>query len=744
MKGTPPFTRKAAQREFITPSSAGLGPLLRASNRTPLLRGEGFAILESATSVWLIVHAGKALRIGVRLFTEPNGFARVTARAVRGGAEVTGRGEVGKYTVRLGFSKEGLSAFHLETSVVPAKAVRWPAGARDVCLMNARFEPLEEGMVYTHQTGPTAGQTFVSALDTFVFYFQNLTTLGPFSRLADVKLDGCVGVEWPELGLCLPGGSQLLPAGRKIVLSDTYLRTHPGPVDTEPVISLRFLDDLYATYLAIRRPDPTWYDWQDKAAQTVADLSRSKYCSRKVRGGTFMNAYVGSSDKPPESMVQAALLVPLLEYEGWLGKPLPLVKRLGGALGAFFNEKLGCPVRWLPGCKFLKDVPGEEEVAGRMDSWYLFHTLMNLGRLAGFGRERDRELFIGSLAYAIRTAHHFKYDWPVFFDMESLKVEKEETERGGGGEQDAAGLYAHVMMQAWSLTREAVYLKEAEAAARKLTGLGFGVLYQTNNTMFGAVALAWLWKETGNALYKDLSFVSMGSILSHLWLWEPDAPGRSWRTFMGLPPLHDAPYIAAYEEAEIHATAAAYLEALGPETPESIVSLVVEYGKNLLDRGRYYFPSHLDPDFLCDEPKEGQMEPSLAVPVEDLYPSEAKAGQVGQEVYGAAAALILAARSYHRWEGVPFQVWCNGLLTEAEFDGDLGREGSLVLRIAGSPRCRYDVRLITRRRTLRLSAETEGRRRKMVEADGHSLFRIRGGEKVVIRWTRGGAASSRG
>lgn len=737
IKGTPPFSRELSRRTLLTRSSAGLGEELRCAARRPILRGARHSLLRTAGSVWLVIHAERSLRVGIRLASEANGFSRVTARSITRGIEVMAAGGSGKHFVKVQFGDECLSSLHLRTTLVPRMDLKWESGAREVCLMDARLEPLDEGLIYTNQTGPTAGLAFVSASETFVFYFQNLTALGPFSRYTGTRLEGCVGVEWPELGLNLPPGNNPLPAGREVVLTDTFLRLNAGPVDSEAAAALRFMDDLYSCYLELPRREPEWFDWQKLAADTLSDLSRSKSCTRKIRGGTYFNAYVGSTDKPPESMVQAAVLVPLLEYEAWLGKPVPLVKRLDETMGTFFDEKLQCPVRWLPGCKFLKAEPGEEEVTGRIDSWYLFHTLMNLGRLAALGRPRERELFLSSLEYAIHTARHFKYEWPVFFDMESLKVYKRETDEGHGGEQDVPGLYAHVMLQAWDLTREPVYLKEAETAAEKLQCLGFGVLYQTNNTMFGAVALAWLWRETGNTLYKDLSFVCMGSILSHLWLWEPEIEGRSWRTFMGLPPLHDAPYIAAYEEAEIFATLAPYLDVMGDDSTGGMTGLLVEYGKTLLDRARFYFPSCLQPDSLSDEPKEGVMDPHLTIPVEDLYSTGAKAGQVGQEVYGAALALILASRSNHRWKGIPLTVWCNAPIRQAEFEKGDGNRGSLSFRIAGSPECRYDLRLLSVRPGVRFTIRTNRVLRTVANAEGHPLFHLKGEDRVTIRWLRG-------
>ena len=61
----------------------------------------------------------------------------------------------------------------------------------------------------------------------------------------------------------------------------------------------------------------------------------------------------------------------------------------------------------------------------------------------------------------------------VFYDLDSFEVIKAESRPGAGGENDVAGQYVHLMMQAWDLTKDDRYLHEAEAAARTLAGLGF-------------------------------------------------------------------------------------------------------------------------------------------------------------------------------------------------------------------------------------------------------------------------------
>ncbi len=76
-----------------------------------------------------------------------------------------------------------------------------------------------------------------------------------------------------------------------------------------------------------------------------------------------------------------------------------------------------------------------------MDSWYLHHPLVNLARMVKQGVEEVKEMLMHSVEYAIKVAHHFNYEWPVFYHLDTLEVLKAETEPGKGGEHDVAGIY---------------------------------------------------------------------------------------------------------------------------------------------------------------------------------------------------------------------------------------------------------------------------------------------------------------
>jgi len=216
-----------------------------------------------------------------------------------------------------------------------------------------------------------------------------------------------------------------------------------------------------------------YHQWLDILQKGLKDLQNNHGCWSHINGQDYLNAYLCDYDTPPESMVQLALLLPLLDYHHWSKEALPAIEKIKAGIAYFYDDKLGTVVRWLPAS--AEDLDGSEEQLKPkvMDAWYLHHPLLNLGRLALQGVKNAEQLFLKSLPFTIRVAKHFKYNWPVFYHMETLQVIKAETKKGEGGEKDVAGLYAHGMLQAWDLTGEKQYLQEAEKAAKTLRGKGF-------------------------------------------------------------------------------------------------------------------------------------------------------------------------------------------------------------------------------------------------------------------------------
>jgi hypothetical protein len=62
------------------------------------------------------------------------------------------------------------------------------------------------------------------------------------------------------------------------------------------------------------KPATAYFDWIKLAERSMRSLATAKACGRKVHGNYFLNAYVGSDRKPPESMVQGTVLTPMLKY----------------------------------------------------------------------------------------------------------------------------------------------------------------------------------------------------------------------------------------------------------------------------------------------------------------------------------------------------------------------------------------------------------------------------------------------
>ncbi len=742
MKGTPPLTLQRQRARPASQWSAGLGKSLREGEVLHRSGGPGMGweIRRTPSCVWVVLEVSKSFRLGVRAVFCPTGLQKV--RLIKGseaGLEFTADGGLGHYRVRGSFLEGSPAMLRLTTLLTPGEEVRITAAPRDLCVFDKRLNPWHgEGRLFTCQTGNTAAQAFFSPLEkegATVFYFQNLSGLADYFTQTKAKPGGCVGGDWPEAGFILPHGEQPLRAGVPVTIADLFVAVDSGLREREVDAALMFVDSLARVYPLLPQPEWEFQDWPAFAKATMRSLTGSAGCTRRVNGKTYMEAYVGSTYKPPESMVQGAMTVPLLEYAEWRGQEVPLLEELRHAPESFYDPKLKVPVRWLAEAEFAGGERSEEERRWRMDSWYLLHTVMNLGRMAELGMDNARKVFFDSLPTVMGVARHFRYDWPVFYDQRSLKVFKEETAEGEGGERDASGLYVHIMLQAWTLTHDQEYLDEAETAALRLQDLAFGMLYQTNNTVFGAAALAWLWRATGKTIYKDLGIVSIASALSHLWLWHL---GRETRTFMGLPPLHDAPYVAFYEEAEILSGFMAWLNEMREAVPDSFALLIAEYQRHLLARGHFYFPAELPEELVAGEPKEGVMKPKLYIPLEGLGAPGDQAGTVGQAVYAAAAPFILAARCWHRRGGVPFELFCSYPVLDMEYSGDR-RAGTLRFRTGGSPALSCTIKILTgKTRVPALRLEVDGRSCRPVKSGGREgkglSAEIPGGAPVSIVW----------
>ncbi|MEZ0542834.1 hypothetical protein [Fibrella arboris] len=742
-----PFTKLADTSQWV----AGLDTqLTQATDRTdvPLATQGTLQVCLTANSFWLLHQAMPSGWLAIRTCFDPQTLQGYKVRKQKGaGIEYEIQGSLGTFRVSLALANNNPSLLHYTTWLKPAQSFTIQALPRDLYVLDETFSPATtEGMVYVTQNGPTSGLVYLSVVKPMagsLLYFQNFTALNDYCQLTKTEPSDTVSTQWPEIGFALPTSEQPLPAGQEICLSDAFICLIDSVPQSEFEASDQFLAAMASIYTQLPKTDTAYYNWPKAAERTIEALTESPNCGRIIQRQYYLNAYVDAMNKPPESMVQLAILVPLWEYQEWLGKPVPLADSLKQNIPTFYDARQEVIMRWLPAGTFTEDNRSEEQDPNKIDSWYLLHTLMNLGRLAEMGNLEAKDLLFNSLEFVIRAAHHFGYNWPVFYDIHTLEVIKAETAEGKGGELDVAGLYTHVMLQAYELTKDPRYLDEATTSAERLRGKGFELLYQTNITIMSSLTLAKLWKLTGNRLYFDLSRLSIANVIARMWVWECNFGfGQSISTFMGVAPLKNAPYLAAYEEAEIMATMLSYLKEVGQDVPDPVRLFYSEYMKYLLHRGRYYYPAELPVDMVCQEPREGRIIRALPIPLEDISTGWKQAGAVGQEVYGGALAYIMTTYAYKRFEQVPVIIFSDYPIYHADYQGEDKNAGYVVIRLAGTADYQCRVRLLAKGRELpqvQLIDEDDADNqpiKPLEETKQYQDYRVQGNKRLRVEWSR--------
>ncbi|GGQ52323.1 glycoside hydrolase family protein [Couchioplanes azureus] len=699
--------------------------------------GVEFSAVPGGDAVWIVARfpsgAGTALRVA---YCPRGRLAVVEARRTPSGVRLRIDAALGAFRTDVDLAGDDHPLLHVTTTLRPSVPTTVPYWPRDLVVLGegsagrvyARQEGLRTGCVHFSITRPDTGT---------VFYFQNLTALNDYAQQTGTSLADVVGGTWPELGLALPAsaGGALRP-GHDTVISDAYLAFSPLVPEDDVAMAEQFLTATAEIVVALPRRSPAYVHWPDLAERSLRDLSESPLCSMELRGNRFLNAYVGDAETPPESMVQLAVLLPLLEYAEWRREDIPLAGDLLAGLGRFFDAEAGVMGRWLMSEKDRLDASEPHKKPGTMDSWYLYHSLLNLARLARRGDEPARTLFLDSLDRAVEIAHRFAYRWPVLFNLHTLDVEVALSGDGESGESDVAALYAHVMLEAFELTGDRRYVTEAAAAADMLEGLGMSMFYQANVTLFGAAALLRLAQITGEDRFRRLTHVAMASAVNNAWLWECDyGHARHYPTFFALFPLRGAPYIAILEAIESFSAAQHYLRLYAGDMPKWMTVLLPEFCRGLLTRAGSYYPPNLPEAVVSDRPRVGAIDPQLWVPLEDLHDGWEQAGQVGQEVYGAGAAFALVPRQYHRIVHAGLLVFTDYPVADFAHTGE--REARL--RVIGDPRFPCRLRLIPAgpaplpEVTVSV-AGSPGTLPGTVTPEGHLDFELRGDQTAVIHW----------
>lgn len=628
--------------------------------------GFEFNVYQSKDSIWIVTEMPRGGRTAFRAAFSPEGFHTVKKLDENNqGIRFKLNSDSGAQQVTLSIDeKTDVPVLRYTTTLIPAKDLFIPFWPRDILVTGQKGHPENTtGKIHLSQEGTRTGLIYLTETKpgpAAILYLQNLSALADYCQQTQTSCANVVGGSWPELGFAMPVAMEhALKAGKEVTISDAFVAFDKQHTIEEFHITKQFLDLLARIYLLLPRPETNYQHWPDILDKGLKDLIESPGCWSQVAGHKYFNAYVSDYNTPPEIMVQLAVLLPLLDYVEWSKTELEVMKTIKDGLPEFYDQKIGSIMRWLPAAEDKLEGEEEQKQPGVMDSWYLHHPLLNLSRLALKGDKVAEKLFLDSLDFAIKVAHHFKYQWPVFYRMDTLEVLKAETAEGKGGEKDVAGIYAHVMLQAWELTQEKRFLNEAEKAAKTLQSYGFEVFYQANNTAFAAGALLRLYKITQNELYLNLSYLCLAGIFRNTQIWDCNyGYGKNFPKFFALFPLNDAPYTAVYEEQEVFCALHDYLKhAEGVEILLSVKLLIAEYIRYLVDRAVYYYPGMLPEEMLEEKPKIGEVDPKLWIALEDLQDGWQKSGTVGQEVYGAGNAFGILPRHYLRVPDESFLIY---------------------------------------------------------------------------------------
>lgn len=569
-------------------------------------------------------------------------------------AKVEIPGILGKYIVEMEFLRGTALHIHCKVNFTPKNNISGMEVHPELTFLEkGRWIPLGSYRIILEQRQLRSGACFFEIGDgqATALYFQDLGRLCPFAEDTRTSLSECVKVFWPEVGLHLSTSADCpLTREKQYVLSDFHLVVEAGERGQgDNFASSRFISGLARIYPMLLKPKDRPVNYFTIAQHCLRTLTENHGCWQQVGKNPYLNAYLNDYGNPPESMVQMALLPALAKYGNRFAstRAFRITSELLEGILNFYNEKTGTLERWLPK-KAHQLSPSEEQKKARvMDSWYLHHPLLQLGSMleSSHLEMEYRDLFFASVAFCKKVAAKYRYDWPVFYDLDTLMTIKDETVPGEGGEKDVAGLYAMVMLKAYRLSGLQKYLHEAKRAADSLSSYGTDLIYQANNTAIAAEALLELWHVFGEGKYLELAELCLGNLIRNCGIWDRQyGNSKEVQTFFSLFPLKDAPYSAIFEEQEC---VLSFLRILRfchgkpSSIAESTQILMAEYIKYAIQRIPYYFPPLIPEDILCKEPKTGFLDSTSWIPVEDIGDGWNAIGGVGQEVYGLGAIFNL-------------------------------------------------------------------------------------------------------
>jgi hypothetical protein len=694
----------------------------------------------SSDAVWAIIRREGRGGLALRAAHIIGAFECATSPCTAGeAARLTITSPAGEHVVTFRTGSDALDQLRMTVRFTPSMPMLIPFMPRDLYPLDANDDPLgSKVVVAARQRGVNSGVLYFRLEKPAfgnVLYFQNFTELNGYYSATKTTPEDTVGGAWPELGHRIPvpepddtGPAHPLPAGVPVTLSDAILVFRPDAPPHERESARQFLQMLGTTYKMLDLPKVIYRDWVERAERTLRDLDAAPEATIEHYGHRYIHPYTAA--EYPDIMVQMSVVTAIHDWGKWSGASHPLEAELKAGVAKFYDPELKSLRRYLPNV-------GDDKDADAVDSWYLYHPMLNLGILALDGDEDARAMLMKSVEFGIKAAHHFEYKWPVQYKITDFSVITKTAEADGHGQTDVGGIYAWVMLQMFELTDDKRYLDEARAAIDAAIGLRFNVNYQANLTAWGAAACVRLWRITNEAVYLEQSYVYLASFFHNCEIWESEIElARHYSNFLGVTCLQDAPYMAIYECFDSFVAFEHYLRDSGPDLEPAARMLISEFCRYALHRGWFYYPDALPPEAISPKQREanGHIDRNLSFPVEDLYANGQPAGQVGQEVYGAGAALIFATRMFHPVDGAPFRLYCDHLLRAIERTG----EKVLTITLDGGETCTAALSLIRlkRRKLGKIRVSSAGGdviRAHHTSAD-RAAFHVPASGRLIITW----------
>jgi len=139
---------------------------------------------------------------------------------------------------------------------------------------------------------------------------------------------------------------------------------------------------------------------------------------------------------------------------------------------------------------------------------------------------------------------------------------------------------------------------------------------------------------------------------------------------------------------------------------------------------------------IAEDPRTGFLNPKLWIPFEDLHDNLDKAGQVGQEVYGAGLAFGLLTIHYFRTLDESFLIYIDYPVQTVS-----SADGFLTLSVSGDQRLDCSLRIVPVKGKPLPAVHLESTREATVKSvkaelteEGHQLFRLTGDCEIALSW----------